>query len=227
MANVNIKKVWMCRRNDNGVVYPSFDAPWGNVTLLSGPVWVVFPDAPDKEEREPTAEPTVKVGQAWQLRDDPEHFKVQYIGEDAMMLRTDGYWLPMDKDNPGPYWSLISEAPGIPLADAVKDIGAVADKMRHHGDTEFQLCRMNDACWLMDGHAGDCYILAVKPVFTRLLTELRRPAPKTRDVVVQEFEFEGRTCWASENPYRHCWIPTGRTHTFHGVPVDDKESEGT
>jgi hypothetical protein len=45
-----------------------------------------------------------------------------------------------------------------------------------------------------------------------LLWQLKRPVKQK--VTVQEYRFEGRTCWTTDNPYTPCWKPTGRTHEF-------------
>lgn len=44
------------------------------------------------------------------------------------------------------------------------------------------------------------------------------PQVAKRKVVVREYDFEGRRCWGTDNPWMHCWKPTGRTHEFE---VDD------
>jgi hypothetical protein len=53
------------------------------------------------------------------------------------------------------------------------------------------------------------------------LADLRKPAPKTRDVVVREYAWPGsdKRMWLDINPVEG-WVKTGRTHTF-SVPVDD------
>lgn len=77
----------------------------------------------------------------------------------------------------------------------------------------------------------EAYIEVEDGTYTRApLDELRKPAPRTRDVVVMEMRHRsGHVVWVSGEGaalYRPSdYIRTGRTHIFPGVPVDDKAGE--